>query len=142
MTADGRWKAEVNSPMGVQKFTLNLQTAGDSFTGTLSGAMGSQEIAGKVDGNTLSWSTELKEPMPLTLEYKVRVDGDALSGEVKAGAFGSSPLKGSRATGGSEEKAEAPAEPIDFKKGLDFDPDALRAHYAEEFEKGRATSKK
>src|SRR6516162_7545233 len=100
MTADGRWNAEVNSPMGVQKFALEVKIAGDTFTGTLSGAMGSQDIAGKIAGDTLSWTTELKEPMQLTLEYKVRVDGDALSGEVKAGAFGSSPLKGSRAKAG------------------------------------------
>ena len=134
MTVDGRWNAEVNSPMGIQKFAITIKTTGNTFTGTLSGAMGSQEIAGKVDGNALSWTTELKEPMQLTLEYKVRVEGDTLSGEVKAGAFGTSPLKGSRATG-AEPVNEAAPEPIDFKKGLDFDPDALRDKYRAERDK-------
>jgi hypothetical protein len=34
--------------------------------------------------------------MPLTLDFAGTVDGDKLSGSVKAGAFGSFPFTGSR----------------------------------------------
>jgi hypothetical protein len=97
MSADGTWNTTINSPMGVQKGTLNITTSGDTFTGTMAGAQGTQDISGKVDGNTLTWGAKLTQPFPIDLEFTVTVDGDAMTGSVKAGAFGSSPLKGERA---------------------------------------------
>jgi hypothetical protein len=63
----------------------------------MGGAQGSQDISGKVDGNTLTWGAKLTQPFPIDLEFTVSVEGDAMTGSVKAGAFGSSPLKGERA---------------------------------------------
>jgi len=97
MSADGAWKTTINSPMGVQEGTLDITTSGDTFTGKLSGRMGEQAISGKVDGATLTWSASITSPFPMTLEFTVTVDGDAMTGSVKAGAFGSSPLTGVRA---------------------------------------------
>ncbi len=97
MSADGAWKTTINSPMGVQEGTLNITTSGDSFTGEMASRMGSQAISGKVDGDSLSWSAQITTPFPMTLEFSVSVDGDKMSGSVKAGAFGSSPLSGVRA---------------------------------------------
>ena len=97
MSADGNWKTTINSPMGVQQGTLTINTSGDTFTGQLAGAMGTQDISGKVDGNALSWSAAITQPFPLTLEFSVTVDGDNMTGSVKAGSFGSSPLTGVRA---------------------------------------------
>ncbi len=97
MSADGTWKTTVNSPMGVQEGTLTITTSGDTFTGKMEGRMGAQDVTGKVDGNSLSWSTQLTQPFPMTLEFTVSVDGDNMTGNVKAGAFGSSPLTGVRA---------------------------------------------
>ena len=77
MSADGTWKTTINSPMGVQQ--------------------GTQDISGKVDGNTLTWASKLTQPFPIDLEFTVTVEGDSMTGSVKAGAFGSSPLKGERA---------------------------------------------
>ena len=96
MSADGTWKTTINSPMGVQQGTLTIKTDGAAFTGTMAGAQGSQDISGKVDGNTLTWSAKITNPMPLTLDFTGTVDGDKLSGSVKAGAFGSFPFSGSR----------------------------------------------
>ena len=95
--ADGTWKTTINSPMGVQQGTLTIKTDGAAFSGTMGGAQGSQDISGKVDGNTLTWGAKLTQPFPIDLEFTVTVDGDAMTGSVKAGAFGSSPLKGERA---------------------------------------------
>ncbi|MEP6966898.1 MAG: hypothetical protein ABI906_02350 [Pseudomonadota bacterium] len=97
MSVDGAWKTTVNSPMGVQQGTLNITASGDGFTGTMAGAAGSQDISGKVDGNNLSWSAKITSPFPMTLEFTVTVDGDNMTGSVKAGSFGSSPLTGVRA---------------------------------------------
>ncbi len=39
----------------------------------------------------------MKVPMPMTLECEATVDGDAITGTIKAGAFGSMALAGNRA---------------------------------------------
>jgi hypothetical protein len=97
MSVDGAWKTTVNSPMGVQEGTLEVTSSGDSFTGKMSGRMGEQAVSGKLDGDTLTWSAAITSPFPMTLEFTATVSGDTMSGSVKAGAFGSSPLTGVRA---------------------------------------------
>jgi hypothetical protein len=47
-------------------------------------------------GNTLSWKMDMTVPMPMTLDCTATVDGDSITGEVKAGAFGSMPVSGTR----------------------------------------------
>ena len=37
---DGSWDCVVKSPLGDQKMTLTVNSAGDTFTGAVSGAMG------------------------------------------------------------------------------------------------------
>ena len=94
---DGSWDTLVKSPMGDQKATLTITSAGDSFTGQYSGAMGTTEIKnGKVDGDKLSWSLDITVPMPMTLTAEATVAGDTLNGQVTAGAFGSFPMTGNR----------------------------------------------
>jgi hypothetical protein len=51
---------------------------------------------GKVDGNNLTWSAKISSPMPMTLDFTGTVEGDKLSGSVKAGSFGSFPFTGNR----------------------------------------------
>ncbi|VVT20242.1 conserved hypothetical protein [Sphingomonas sp. EC-HK361] len=93
---DGTYEVTVKSPLGDQKSTLTVKSDGASFTGTNSGAMGSSDISGEVDGNTLTWKQQMTVPMPMTLDMAATVDGDAITGTVGAGAFGSFPLSGSR----------------------------------------------
>jgi hypothetical protein len=40
---------------------------------------------------------DMKVPMPMTLECDATVDGDAISGSIKAGMFGSMAMAGTRA---------------------------------------------
>lgn len=96
MSADGAWKITVNTPMGPQEVNAEITTAGDTFTGKTSGRMGDQTIAGKVDGDTLIWSSQITQPMPMTLDFNVKVEGDAMKGTVKLGSFGDAPLTGTR----------------------------------------------
>src|SRR6201985_23867 len=97
MAVDGKWEIVINSPMGAQKATLDLKTDGGTLSGTQSAAQGSGPLEnGKVDGNALTWSAKITSPMPMTLEFAGTVDGDKLSGSVKAGSFGSFPSAGNR----------------------------------------------
>ena len=94
---DGQYDVTVKSPMGDQNSVLTVESNGDSFTGNMSGSMGSMDIeTGSVAGNTLSWKMDMTVPMPMTLECTATVDGDTISGEVVAGAFGSMPVSGTR----------------------------------------------
>jgi hypothetical protein len=95
----GAWNCLVKSPLGEQESVLTVNDNGDgTWTGTNSGAMGSLDCNnGKIDGNTITWTMDMKVPMPMTLECDATIDGDALTGGVKAGMFGTSPMTGTRA---------------------------------------------
>jgi hypothetical protein len=96
MSADGNWKITINTPMGAQTVNATIKTNGDTFTGTTSGQMGTQEVSGKVDGDTLTWSADITSPMPMKLEFTAKVEGDKLSGNVKLGMFGNASMTGER----------------------------------------------
>lgn len=94
---DGSYDCVTKSPMGDQKSVFTVKSDGGSFTGQNAGAMGSLDVEnGKVDGNTLSWTMNMKVPMPMTLEAEATIDGDTLTGTIKAGAFGSMAMTGTR----------------------------------------------
>lgn len=98
MAVDGKWNITIKTPMGDQTALLTLKQDGDALTGDMSGAMGTVEAQnGKVDGDTLSWSANVTSPMPVTLEFTGKTEGDAISGDVKLGAFGSSTFSGTAA---------------------------------------------
>jgi len=98
MSVDGTWNITVNSPMGPQPSTLTLKAEGAALTGSQSAQGNTQAIAnGKVDGDAVSWSNSITTPFPMTLEFSGKVEGDKISGSVKAGAFGSFPFSGGRA---------------------------------------------
>lgn len=97
MSVAGTYEIVTKTPMGDQKSTMTVEVSGDSFTGTNAGAMGSMTMDnGKVDGNKLTWTMNMTVPMPMTLEGEATVDGDAITGGVKAGAFGTFPMSGTR----------------------------------------------
>ena len=98
MSADGTWNVTMDSPMGSQQMTITFVTEGDKLSGKLSGAQGEMEFKdGTVDGNNLSWTINIDQPMPMAIETTATVDGDSLSGESKLGSFGSAKLSGTRA---------------------------------------------
>ena len=98
MSADGTWNVTLNTPMGAQAGTLDLATDGNTLTGTMSGPQGSMELEnGTADGDSLSWTVNMTQPMPITIEATATVAGDEISGEAKLGAFGTATFSGSRA---------------------------------------------
>ena len=96
MSADGSWKITINTPMGARTVNATIKTSGNTFTGSTASDMGSQDITGNVDGNKLTWSFDITNPMPMKLEFDANVDGDKMTGNVKLGMFGNAPLSGER----------------------------------------------
>lgn len=99
MSVAGTYDTVVKSPMGDQKgtFTVVPGDDGNTFTGSMAGGMGSMDVEeGKIDGNKLTWKMNMTVPMPMTLDCEATVDGDQLTGNVNAGAFGAMPLTGER----------------------------------------------
>ncbi len=98
MSVAGSYDCVVKSPMGDQKSVLTVTDNGDgTMTATNVGAQGALDCYDvKADGNELSWKMDMKVPMPMTLEATATIDGDALTGSVKAGMFGSMAMSGTR----------------------------------------------
>jgi hypothetical protein len=97
MSIAGTWDVTMDTPMGSQNMTVKLNVEGDKLTGTMSAPQGELEIAdGKTDGTTGSWSAALTQPMPITLEFDAKAEGDTISGDVKLGSFGNASFSGTR----------------------------------------------
>lgn len=98
MSVAGTYNVVTKTPMGDQSGTFTVVVDGDSFSGSVTNPMGQMDVQdGKVAGNVLTWKMDMKVPMPMSLEGEATVDGDAISGNIKAGAFGSMALSGTRA---------------------------------------------
>lgn len=95
----GTYDCTTKSPMGDQKGTLTVVPGADgtTFTGTMVSQGNSLEVEdGKIDGNRLTWVVNMTSPMPIKLEGDATVDGDTLSGHVKAGIFGNMDMTGTK----------------------------------------------
>jgi len=98
MAVDGNWNITMSTPMGDRQAALTLQSAGGTLTGTQSADGDSGEIFdGTVNGDDVAWKLSITNPMPLTLAFTGKVDGDSISGEMGIGPMGSFPFTGNRA---------------------------------------------
>jgi cytochrome P450 len=91
------WNVTLQTPMGPQQMTALLKVNGGALTGSIQSAMGGGDISGTASGDALEWTMKVTKPMPLELQFKVKVAGNAMSGDVKLGAFGTANLTGARA---------------------------------------------
>ncbi len=97
MSIDGTWNIVMKTPIGEQKSTITLKSAGAALTGKMLGNGSETAIRdGSVDGNKASWKADITTPMAMTLEFSATVEGDAISGSTKLGMFGNAPFTGSR----------------------------------------------
>jgi hypothetical protein len=93
----GEYEVTIATPIGEQRGTASFVAKDGAFTGRFESPLGAADIAdGRVDGESLTWSMEITAPMKLMLDCQATVDGDALSGTVKAGLFGTMALSGRR----------------------------------------------
>jgi len=97
MSAAGTWKLAMQTPIGERKVTLAIDVAGAALTGKMTAEDGNAVdiYDGKLAGSAASWKANIKNPMPLTLEFAGDVDGDRITGTVSA-AVGSWPFTGTR----------------------------------------------
>jgi hypothetical protein len=96
MSADGNWNLVIHTPMGPRDVALQVVTHGTTFTGRATGPMGEAEVEGQVEGERLTWNTDITTPMPLKLQFDVAFVGDAASGSVKLGMLGNAKVAGER----------------------------------------------
>lgn len=97
MSFDGTYKVTVKTPLGKQKGTLTILTAGDVFSGSLETSSGTSNFSGgSISGNELRWQAETKTPMgAFEVAYTATIEGDQISG-MAATPMGSAPLEGVR----------------------------------------------
>ncbi|MEM6710339.1 MAG: hypothetical protein AAF648_16285 [Pseudomonadota bacterium] len=98
MSFAGTWNTTMNTPMGAQQGTLTLTEDGGALSGKMVGAQGELELKdGAVSGDGATWKADITTPMPMTLEFDAKLEGDKITGSVKLGAFGNASFEGTRA---------------------------------------------
>jgi hypothetical protein len=99
MSVDGTWKLTMQTPIGERKSSLVLKDTGGAINGKLTGDEGASTdiFEGKSSGGAVTFKAAIKNPMPLTLDFDGKVEGDKISGTVTAGGVGSWPFSGTRA---------------------------------------------
>jgi cytochrome P450 len=91
------WTMTLKTPMGPQELTMYIVRDGESFTGRIEGKMGSEPIGdGKIAGDTLSWTMDVKKPTAIKLTFEAKIEGDTITGHGKLGMFGKAELTGQR----------------------------------------------
>jgi hypothetical protein len=97
MPIDGTYKIELDTPLGKQAARLTLKTAGAVCSGHAEAELGQTDFTGTIKGDDLAWRMEINSPLGrMKLDCKGKVTGSDISGEVKAGAFGSFAFKGKK----------------------------------------------
>lgn len=99
----GKWTAEFESPIGVQKYVFEFKKAGDALTGqaTFERSIGNGSVAlknVKVDGDKISFDEPLSvDGNEITITYSGTLAGDELKLTRVVGEFGSEQLTAKRA---------------------------------------------
>jgi carbon-monoxide dehydrogenase large subunit len=93
---DGDWSMVLATPMGPQAMAGHFATQGAALSGYLESPEGRQDFTGTVDGGRVKFDLKVDKPMKMTLKYDLVVDGDAITGKVKLGMFGTAKLSGER----------------------------------------------
>jgi hypothetical protein len=100
----GRWTAEFDSPIGVQKYVYEFKTAGDALTGqaTYEHSMGQGTVAlekVKVDGDKVSFLEPLSiNGNNITITYSGTLADNELKLTRDVGEFGTEQLTATRAS--------------------------------------------
>jgi hypothetical protein len=93
----GKWNITIKTPMGDKSGVLDLKTEGTALTGSLSDGDHYAAISdGKVDGNRLSWSAKITQPMRMSFKFTATVEADHISGAAKH-LLGKATFTGTRA---------------------------------------------
>jgi hypothetical protein len=97
----GVWDVELATPIGRQKVELRFAVAeGGTLAGEAVGARETVELQNlRLDGDGLRWEQSIRYPIRLNLAFSVRVVGDRMTGEAKAGPLPPTAVTGTRRSG-------------------------------------------
>jgi hypothetical protein len=95
---NGKWTAEFNTQMGVQKYTYEFHVDGATVTGKAINEHGETAITeGKIDGNTITFVENLSfNGMDIKISYTGKIDGDKIKFTRQVGDFGTEDLTAER----------------------------------------------
>ncbi len=96
---DGQWNVTIKGPTGPMPSTLNLSTSDGVLGGEQSGdgtTTPIEDISYDSASGDVRWVNKIAKPMKLKLEFTGKVEGDSISGKVKAGFMGSYPFTGQK----------------------------------------------
>lgn len=94
MTIEGTWDCAVNTPIGMQRSVLTFIADGHAVTGQgVSEAGDVAELRNvTMDGDKVSWTATVVNPVKLDVKVGVTVAGNSATGKVKLGIFGTAPV--------------------------------------------------
>lgn len=99
MSVEGTYDCVTKTPMGELPSKFTVKVDGDRFTGVNEGTLGTMDVEnGRVEGNRLTWTMQLTNPMPMSLDCDAVIEGDTLTGNVRTATFGNMPMTGTRAS--------------------------------------------
>jgi hypothetical protein len=94
----GGWTMTLTSPQGPLDITMTLTQTGSSFTGTMTSAVGTQQIGdGQISGRSVTWTVTVPiGGQSITMNYRGEVEGNRMTGSADLGSFGSATFTAER----------------------------------------------
>ena len=87
----GTWDVTVEAPQGSMPLAATFKQDGEKLTGTQSSQMGEAALEGTVKGTDIAFVVVINmQGQEMTITYTGKIDGDAMSGAIEFGTFGSS----------------------------------------------------
>ena len=88
--ANGKWKAEFETPIGTQHYTYEFHVDGSKLTGKAKNDQGETELTeGKVDGDTISFVEGLTfDGNSIRIVYTGKAEGDQIKFSRQVGEYG------------------------------------------------------
>ncbi len=99
----GKWTAEFDTQIGMQKYTYEFKVDGSKLTGKVKGGPADRTFEsdikdGKVSGDEISFAEMFKyDDNEIRIEYKGKVSGDEIKFTRKVGEFATEELVAKRA---------------------------------------------
>ena len=97
MSVAGKWQISMDTPIGTQKFTWDLQQAGAAWQGTMNAANGASELSNlQVSGSNVGCSAKVSTPLgQVDVTFEGAVTGDKIGGTCRT-QFGNFQFSGDR----------------------------------------------
>jgi carbon-monoxide dehydrogenase large subunit len=97
MSVAGKWKVTMQTPIGTQQFTWDLQLEQAGWRGTMDSRAGKTDLSDiVVDEDRVSFNSRVDSPMgTIDLAFEGSANGDTISGSCRT-LFGNSEFSGVR----------------------------------------------